>query len=264
MRIDCPHGCGADFSMMETTCPSCQKPVGAADFVRLKIQERWYRFWGGKRRVFKADCPGCNEPVSLDFSACPSCGFEVGFMPMLNHHITPLVSAFVAIRERLNRTTPAEALAIRWGFLMVSIAVLGLLIGAVEDKFVNGNGNWITAGLATAIYLGSSLLVLTWIVPPQLASLLARLKVLTKFAFLVNYFSGVFVILLVTDHWRVRSWLLIGALFASVVGVWLASNILLPKWLEAGAIISGKLPQSGPTLPPERGPTRQNIPRRFS
>ena len=161
------------------------------------------------------------------------------------------------------RPPPFGAWMIGFGYFLASFATLMLLVGAAEKKFVNGNGNWLTAALATLIYLGLSLLILTWILPKNIGALLARLKVLMKLSFFFNYISTVFIALFVTDHWRARSWLLIGTLFVSMLGVWFASRFLLPAWATAGAILAGQNPQQ-PSDPAYRGGKKQHLPDRFS
>jgi hypothetical protein len=153
---------------------------------------------------------------------------------------------------------------IRFGYFLASFATLMLLVSAAEKKFVNGNGNWVTAGLATLIYLGLSLLILTWILPKNIGALLARLKVLMKLSFFFNYLSTVFAVLFITDHWQARSWLLIGTLFISMLGVWFASRFLLPAWTTAGAILAGQNPHQQPSDPAYRGGKKQHLPGRFS
>jgi hypothetical protein len=183
---------------------------------------------------------------------------------MINEYASPLVATAISIRGRAERATPFEAWMIRFGYFLASFATLLLLVSAAEKKFVNGNGNWLIAGLASLIYLGLSLLILTWILPKNIGALLARLKVLMKLSFFFNYLSTVFAVLFITDHWQARSWLLIGTLFISMLGVWFASRFLLPAWTTAGAILAGQNPHQQPSDPAYRGGKKQHLPGRFS
>jgi hypothetical protein len=85
-----------------------------------------------------------------------------------------------------------------------------------------------------------------------------------KLSFFFNYLSTVFAVLFITDHWQARSWLLIGTLFISMLGVWFASRFLLPAWTTAGAILAGQNPHQQPSDPAYRGGKKQHIPGRFS
>lgn len=246
--------------MMATVCPGCGKPAGASDFIAQKLKGAWRE---GKERALTAECPACHQPFPMTADQCPSCGKDVGAIAMINEYASPLVAAAISIRRRAERATPFEAWMIRFGYFLASFATLMLLVSAAEKKFVNGNGNWLTAALATLIYLGLSLLILTWILPKNIGALLARLKVLMKLSFFFNYISTVFIALFVTDHWRARSWLLIGTLFVSMLGVWFASRFLLPAWATAGAILAGQNPQQ-PSDPAYRGGKKQHLPDRFS
>jgi hypothetical protein len=246
--------------MMATVCPGCGKPAGASDFIAQKLKGAWQE---GKERALTAECPACHQPFPMTADQCPSCGKDVGAIAMINEYASPFVAAAISIRSRAERATPFEARMIRFGYFLASFATLMLLASAAEKKFVNGNGNWLTAALATLIYLGLSLLILTWILPKNIGALLARLKVLMKLSFFFNYISTVFIALFVTDHWRARSWLLIGTLFVSMLGVWFASRFLLPAWATAGAILAGQNPQQ-PSDPAYRGGKKQHLPDRFS
>ena len=246
--------------MMATVCPGCGKPAGASDFIAQKLKGAWQE---GKERALTAECPACHQPFPMTADQCPSCGKDVGAIAMINEDASPLVATAISIRRRAERATPFEAWMIRFGYFLASFATLMLLVSAAEKKFVNGNGNWLTAALATLIYLGLSLLILTWILPKNIGALLARLKVLMKLSFFFNYISTVFIALFVTDHWRARSWLLIGTLFVSMLGVWFASRFLLPAWATAGAILAGQNPQQ-PSDPAYRGGKKQHLPDRFS
>ena len=263
MKIECPHGCGATFSMMATVCPGCGKPAGASDFIAQKLKGAWQE---GKERALTAECPACHEPFPMTADRCPSCGKDVSAVAMINEYAVPFVATATAVRRRAEQATPFEAWMIRFGYCLASFATLMLLVRAAETKFVSGNGNWITAGLATLIYLGLSLLILTWILPKNIGALLARLKVLVKLSLFFNYLSTVFVALFVTDHWRARSWLLIGTLFVSMLGVWFASTFLIPAWTAAGAILSGQSSQNSqpPADPAYRGQKKQHLPNRLS
>ena len=246
--------------MMATVCPGCGKPAGASDFIAQKLKGAWQE---GKERALTAECPACHQPFPMTADQCPSCGKDVGALAMINEYASPFVAAAISVRSRAERATPFEAWMIRFGYFLASFATLMLLVSAAEKKFVNGNGNWLTAALATLIYLGLSLLILTWILPKNIGALLARLKVLMKLSFFFNYISTVFIALFVTDHWRARSWLLIGTLFVSMLGVWFASRFLLPAWATAGAILAGQNPQQ-PSDPAYRGGKKQHLPDRFS
>ncbi len=246
--------------MMATVCPGCGKPAGASDFIAQKLKGAWRE---GKERALTAECPACHQPFPMTADQCPSCGKDVGAIAMINEYASPFVAAAISVRSRAERATPFEAWMIRFGYFLASFATLMLLVSAAEKKFVNGNGNWLTAALATLIYLGLSLLILTWILPKNIGALLARLKVLMKLSFFFNYISTVFIALFVTDHWRARSWLLIGTLFVSMLGVWFASRVLLPAWATAGAILAGQNPQQ-PSDPAYRGGKKQHLPDRFS
>jgi hypothetical protein len=249
--------------MMATVCPGCGKPAGAADFISQKLKGAWQE---GKERALTADCPSCHHPFPITADHCPSCGKDVGAGTLIEEYASPFVSTALALRSRAERATPVEAWMIRFGYFLASFATLMLLVSAAEKKFVNGNGNWVTAGLATLIYLGLSLLILTWILPKNIGALLARLKVLVKLSLFFNYLSTVFVTLFVTDHWSVRSWLLIGTIFLSMLGVWFASSFLIPAWTTAGEILAGRSSQTGqpPVDPAERGQRRQQVRNRLS
>lgn len=227
--------------MSATTCPGCGKPTAAADFLLIPLRKTWHRLWGGEGHVFKADCPRCHAPFELSCETCPSCGAPVDVVALFTDFATPLVDLMVALRQRAERITQFEAWVIRFAHFIVSISVLGLLMGIAEDRFVNGSGEWFSAAFSAAIYLGMSLLVLTWILPPNIAPALARLQVLTKLSFFLNYLAMVFGIMLASDHWRARSWLLIGTFASSLVGIWLASRFILPAWATAGGILSGTI-----------------------
>jgi endogenous inhibitor of DNA gyrase (YacG/DUF329 family) len=261
MKIDCPHGCGAKFSMLANVCPGCGKPAGASDFIAQGLKNAWRE---GKDQVLTVECPGCHQPFPMNSNQCPACGKDVGAIAMINDYASPLVATAISIRGRAERATPFEAWMIRFGYFLASFATLLLLVSAAEKKFVNGNGNWLTAGLASLIYLGLSLLILTWILPKNIGALLARLKVLMKLSFFFNYLSTVFAVLFITDHWQARSWLLIGTLFISMLGVWFASRFLLPAWTTAGAILAGQNPHQQPSDPAYRGGKKQHLPGRFS
>lgn len=245
--------------MMANVCPGCGKPAGASDFVAQKLKSIWSE---GKERALTAECPACHQPFPMTADQCPSCGKDVGAIAMINEYASPFVAAAISVRSRAERATPFEARMIRLGYFLASFATLMLLVSAAEKKFVNGNGNWLTAGLATLVYLGLSLLILTWILPKNIGALLARLKVLMKLSFFFNYLSTVFIALFVTDHWQARSWLLIGTLIVSMLGVWFASRFLIPAWTTAGAILSGQNPQAAD--PAYRGGKKQHLPGRFS
>lgn len=227
--------------MSVTTCPGCGKPTAAVDFLLQPLRNTWHRLWGGKDHVFKADCPRCHTPFELSCETCPACGEPVDVVALFTDFATPLVDFMVSVRKRAERITPFEAWVIRFSHFVVSISVLGLLMGIAEDRFVNGSGEWFSAAFSTAIYLGMSLLILTWILPPNVAPAFARLKVLTKLSFFLNYLAMVFGIMLTSDHWRARSWLLIGTFASSLVGIWLASRLILPAWATAGGILSGTI-----------------------
>jgi hypothetical protein len=245
--------------MMANVCPGCGKPAGASDFVAQKLKSIWSE---GKERALTAECPACHQPFPMTADQCPSCGKDVGAIAMINEYASPFVAAAISVRSRAERATPFEARMIRLGYFLASFATLMLLVSAAEKKFVNGTGNWLTAGLATLVYLGLSLLILTWILPKNIGALLARLKVLMKLSFFFNYLSTVFIALFVTDHWQARSWLLIGTLIVSMLGVWFASRFLIPAWTTAGAILSGQNPQAAD--PAYRGGKKQHLPGRFS
>jgi hypothetical protein len=173
----------------------------------------------------------------------------------------------LAIRQRAEQITPFEAWVIRLSHLLVSLSLVGMLSGMAEDRFIKGNGNWLSAALSTAIYLGMSLLILTWIVPRNLVPAFARLKVLTKLSFFLNYLATVFAIMFLSDHWRMRSWLLIGTFASTIAGIWLCSTIILPSWAKAGDILSGNLTGNSstpPSDPNQRGRRTVHRPNRFS
>jgi hypothetical protein len=262
MKMECPHGCGARFSVMENTCPRCRKPAGATDYLVQKTKGLWHRLWGGKNNVFKADCPSCKTPFSLTSDTCPTCGTDVSAASLIAAYASPLVAALIKIRGRANRASPFEAWAIRFGCFLASAATLCLLLAAAERKFVNGTNDWISPALATCIYVGLSLSTLTWFLPKNLGPLLAQLKLLIKLSLLSNYFSTVLTILFITDHWKVRSWLLIGTLILSMLGIWLASRFIVPAWITAGAILSGQNPHHAD--PAYRGGKKQHLSGRFS
>ena len=261
MKMKCPHGCGAKFSIMENTCPRCRKPSGAMDVIVQSLRILWHGLWGGKGNAFKADCPNCKQPFPLTTDQCPACGTDVGAFSLISGYASPLVATLLAIRSRANRATPFEAWAIRFGYCLASGATLWLLLGAAERKFVNGTNNWISPALATCIYVGLSISILTWFLPRNLGPLLAQLKLLIKLSLLANYFSTVLTVLFITDHWRTRSWLLIGILILSMVGVWFASRFIVPAWATAGAILAGKNPHH--LDPNQRGPNKNHFSGRF-
>lgn len=263
MKIECPHGCGAKFSMSTKVCPGCGKPAEASDFIGQKIRSVWHGAWGGKEHVLKANCPHCREPFPLNSQTCPTCGQEVGAVPMIREYATPILATAISIRRRADNITPFQGWVVRLSYFLGSFALLGLLLKAAEGKFVNGNGNWITAGLATVVYLGFSLLILTWILPKNIGPALARLKVLVKLSLFLNYISTVFAIMFITDHWRARSGLLIAALFITMLALWFSSRFILPFWITAGTILSGQYGQTPPD-PAYRGGRRQDLPDRYS
>lgn len=263
MKISCPYGCGTEFSIMKSTCPGCGRSTGALDCLTQQIKTSWYGLWGGKDRVLKLECNRCHNVYPMSADRCPTCDLDVSAVAVINEHARPLIVTAVAFRRRLDRITPGEAVAIRWGYFLASVATLGLLMGAAEEKFIRGNGNWFTAGLATVVFLGLSLLILTWVLPRNIGMLLGRLKPLAKFTFLINYLSAVFTVMFITDHWQVRSWLLIGTLAISLGAVWFASRFIMPAWFTAGAILSGS-PGPYPLDPAQRGPTKNSSSGRFS
>lgn len=245
--------------MMATVCPGCGKPAGASDFLAQKLKRAWRE---GKERTLTAECPACHQPFPMSADQCPSCGKDVGALAMIAEYSSPLVAMAISVRRRAERTTPVESWMIRFGYFLVSLVTLLVLVGAAEKKFVNGTGNGLVAGLATLIYLALSFLVLTWILPRNIGSLLARLKVLMKLSLLFNFLSVVLTVLFITDRWRARSWLLIGALLSSMLGIWLACRYLIPAWTTAGAILSGQTPKTAD--PSYRGGKKQHLPGRFS
>jgi hypothetical protein len=267
MSLECPHGCGARFPMSVTTCPGCGKSTAATDFLLVPIRKTWNRLWGGEGHALKAECPHCHGPFSLDEVSCPHCGGAVDTGTLVAEFTTPLVRLMLAIRQRAEQITPFEAWVIRLSHLLVSLSLVGMLSGMAEDRFIKGNGNWFSAAFATAIYLGMSLLILTWIVPRNLLPAFARLKVLTKLSFFLNYLATVFAIMFLSDHWRMRSWLLIGTFASTIVGIWLCSTIILPSWAKAGGILSGNLTGNSstpPSDPNQRGRRTVHRPNRFS
>ena len=263
MKIACPHGCGSEFSIMENTCPGCGKSAGAIDCLVQKTKSAWYACWGGKEQVLKVECRRCHNLHPLNADRCPICDLDVSAVASINEYARPLVAAAVSFRRRLQRITPGEAAAIRWGYLLASLVTLVLLLGAAEDKFIRGNGNWLTAGLTTAIFLGISTTILTWILPSNIKMLLARLHILAKLAFLLNFISTVFTMMFITDHWQARSWLLIGTFVIFIGGMWLASRFIMPAWFTAGDILSGKRGPY-PMDPGQRGPNKNSSSGRFS
>jgi len=262
MKMDCPHGCGARVSLSTTTCPLCRKPTDALAVLAGPIRKRWHNFWGGQDKVFTSTCPHCKATFNLTADTCPNCRADVSAVALIIDYATPLLRFCIAARKKVENLTPFEAWVIRTSYFLVSLSVLGLLLSTAETKFVSGNGNWISAALSTAIYLGMSMLILTWIVPKNVGSVLARLKVLTKISLFLNYLSSIFAVMFITDHWRMRSWMLIGTFAISIVGLWFAS-IFINNWNRAGEFISGTYNQP-PEDPAFRGRRKTHRPDQLS
>ena len=261
MKIKCLNSrCKEVFSIKHSKCPKCNRAAGPVDFVKHHAKNRWYKLWGGKKRVFKADCPACSEPFPLDATQCPHCKTSVTLFPLFLDVARPYLRLVDAIKNKFENLSPTQAILLRISYFVASIFIVFLLVNKIEDEVNKGNmGKMIIAAFASVFYIGVSLLALSWLLPADIGILVKRLRPMFKISLAINYLSLVLALVLITDRWSTKAWILIGTFFISIVATWFSVNFVVPSWFNAASILSGTYGAPEPD-PNKRGRTSTHRP----
>jgi hypothetical protein len=219
--------------------------------------------WGGKKRVFTAECPACKKPVRLDATECAYCHTSVALFPLFLDAARPVLRMIENIKEKVDNLTPAQKFLISVSYFLVSIFIIIALINKIEVEVNNGNTAKIgLAALASVFYIAVSLLVFSWIIPKNIVELVSRLRPIYKVSFFINYLSVVILLVIATDLWSTKAWILIGTFFISIIGIWVSGGFVIPACRNAPAILAGTYGTSQPD-PNHRGRHTTHRPNRL-
>jgi hypothetical protein len=265
VKIRCLNArCKAVFSIKHSKCPKCNKDAGPIDFVTHHIAKRWYKLWGGKKRVFTTECPACKQPFRLDATECASCHTSVALFPLFLNAARPYLKLIEKIKWKLENLSRAQKFLISVSYFLASIFLIIALINRIETEIDKGNIAKIgVAALGSVFYIAVSLLVFSWIVPKNIAELASRLKAIYKVSLFINYLSFVLLLVIATDHWSTKAWILIGTFLISIVGIWFSGGFVIPACMNATAILSGSYATPQPD-PNHRGRNSNHRPNRLA
>lgn len=265
MKIKCLNSrCKEVFSIKHSKCPKCNRDAGPIDFVTHHIAKRWYKLWGGKKRVFTTECPACKQPFRLDATECTNCHTSVALFPLFFDAARPFLRMIEKIKEKIENLSPAQKFLISVTYFLASIFLIISIINRIEAEIVRGNiGKIVVAAFASVFYIAVSLLVFSWIVPKNIAELASRLRGIYKLSLFINYLSFVLLLVIATDHWSTKAWILIGTFLISIVGIWFSAGFVIPACMNATAILTGSYaaPQSDPN---HRGRNSTHRPNRLA
>lgn len=265
MRIKCLNSrCKEVFSIKHAECPKCKRAAGPVDFVRHHAVQKWYKLWGGKNRVFTTECPACKKPFRLDATECTHCHTSVALFPLFLDAAKPYLRMILAIKEKLENLSPAEKFLIGVSYFIASVLLIIALVNKIEAEIVKGNiARMGLAALAAIFYIAVSLLVFSWIVPKNIAEVARRLRAIYKISLFINYLSVVLLLVLATDHWSTKAWILIATFFISILGIWFSGGFVIPASENATAILTGTY-TTPPADPNKRGRDSTHRPNRLA
>lgn len=228
------------FSIKHAKCPKCNKEAGPIDFLAHHIRKRWYKLWGGKKNVYKTKCPACKNYFPLDATECSHCKTNVALFPLFFAAARPYIKMVVRIKERVERISAAEAFLIRLSYFVGSVLVVLFLVNKIESEIERGNiMRMMIAAFASLFYIAVSLLAFSWILPKDIAATVTRLKPILKISFAVNYLSLVLMLILISDLWATKAWILIATFFVTILAVWFSGTFGVSAWMDGVAILSG-------------------------
>lgn len=240
MKIRCPK-CQTEVDATKTVCPSCGASVSVGSLLSIyfgkvsaALTSVWHSLWGGHDKVFTAGCPRCGESIPFSVSECPLCKLPIRLSFLFAWYGEPLLRLLLRIRAFADTATPFQKWMVRFCYFVASAAALWLVLLKAEAKFEGHGGGWIVAALSTAIYVSISLVVLPWLIPRGTIRALSTIRPLAKLSLFLNYITLVLSVMIASDVWKVRSWLLLTTFLASLFGFYIFMNYVHPTWAMLG------------------------------
>lgn len=230
MKIRCPNGHGP-LSFSATVCPVCgQKlsPIALLSFYMRKfssaLKHSWHSLWGGKDRVFTMICTRCKNPIPINQTQCPSCGLQVHLAFLFSE--SPRAKKFTNLLHRIY----ARRKLIVFSYFVASLCLLWFVLATAEEKFAGQTGPWILAAVSTVFFISISFIILPWFIKPGTFRLLATLPAFAKLSIFLNYITAIFLIMIASDIWKTRAWLLLTVFAALILAIRLFAEYLQPTW----------------------------------
>ena len=240
MKIRCPK-CSADVDSSKTTCPACGASTSADAYLAgyfakasAGCKKAWHALWGGPDKVFTATCPRCAEAIPFNASECPLCKLPICLTFLFAWYFEPVLRIVLRIRAFADTGTPFQKWLVRFVYFIASVTVLWLVLIKAEAKFTGQPGGWLLSALAGVLYVSVSLLILPWLLPQGALRLLATTRPLFKLSLFINYVTAVLAVLVASDIWKVRSWLLLTTFLVSLAGAHFFIHFVHPTWVVLG------------------------------
>jgi hypothetical protein len=134
------------------------------------------------------------------------------------------------------RTSERTRRRIRWGHLLLSLALLWWMLGYTERHHAH---NWIGFAFLSVLFLAAFLFLAALLIPGEFWLHLRQLYRLTQLALVVNYFTALLLTLNLIGAWTARASMLAGLFVVSWVGAWLLCRLIWPIHIQTFGILVG-------------------------
>lgn len=212
MNFRCPN-CGNPCTLRQGAC-QCGFSLTLGSVVR--------HYFSGVQASVKATtirCPTCNAPVALNESACPN-NHPVSMSATVGKVVNTPRKSF--LRFCLS-ASPRTKRVIQWIHLLLSAVLLFWLLGIIEERY---HKDWILKTVLSSFYATLLVVILRAIIPKQVfRAIAAYAPWRVKLALIFHAFSVMILLHLLVSEWWMRA-----AVFATIVGVSLASAFVFYRF----------------------------------
>jgi len=230
MKFGCPApDCRGVVGFGDRACPVCGQTFGPLIFIGLG----WRRFVLWLIRITALQCPTCHRASPLRARSCPHCGQAMTVEAAVEVTLSPLRRRCQGWTRRASERTRRR---IRWGHLLLSLALLWWMLGYTERHHAK---DWVELAVVSVLYLAAFLFLAAVLIPGEFWLHLRQLYRLTQLALVVNYFTALLLTLNFIGAWTARAGILAGLFVVSWVGAWLLCRLIWPTHLHTWSILVG-------------------------
>ncbi len=139
-------------------------------------------------------------------------------------------------RKWARRASERTRRRVRWGHLLLSLALLWWMLGYTERHQAQ---DWFGLAFLAVLYLAAFLFLAALLIPGEFWLHLRQCYRLTQGALIVDYFAALLLLLNFIGAWTVRASLLAGLFVVSWLGAWLLCRLFWPAHLQTLSILVG-------------------------